>query len=414
MAAPVTASAREAAGARPGRRCAGVPGRAAAFTLAMAWGALGAGGALGGCGQLGQEQEAPVTAPTRVDGQGRLTLDPDEAEAVGLETAEARQGPLWVGRLAFGRVVAPTQEAGLLVAPKEGVVRGVVTAVGSSLEAGEVAVTLGLSAGALPRAELAAKRAQLHARLAATQAQLAAAKSLRERQDRLGAQGLTTDAERARAHAAVSAARAEARGLRRAMAALDEPDATSSVVAPVAGTVSALAVAPGQIVRRGQVLGRVVAPGARWVDVQVPADAPPDEGARYKIMTPTGARTARLLSSGATARGAIRTERLLVAAAEAEGLRPGQGVAVRVEHPVAGVVVPAGAVARQGTAAVVFVRVAPGVFVARTVEVLAQSQDRVAISGLVRPGERVVVAGAGQLLGELALSGQGQERATAP
>ena len=177
-----------------------------------------------------------------------------------------------------------------------------------------------------------------------------------------------------------------------------------TVVAPLGGTLVMLDVDLGALVSQGTVLARVVRPGIRWVDVELPVDDPEVEVARVQTAGRWVAATPR--TRGVVAEeGSHRLDRLEVAVVDARGLLPDQRVAVRVGEAVAGILVPSAAVLRRDGERLCFVDRGDDTFVARPIRVRADDGTDAVVEGAIEPGERIVVRGAASLLGELGFAG---------
>lgn len=177
------------------------------------------------------------------------------------------------------------------------------------------------------------------------------------------------------------------------------------VRAPLAGTIAAVSVVPGQSVTAGQVIARVVNFDRVRVEVALYGDAlaaaTRARGAVVRLPALPG-RTFPARSEGLapTATGGPSVPLVLSVANAGDLLRPGMVVEAELLLPGAGpaIVVPSASVLQTERGPAVFVKVAPEAFVLRPVTIGASAGDRVAIRSGIAAGERVVISATSPLL----------------
>lgn len=354
---------------------------------------------LAGCspGEAEREEQAMAAAlPDRVD-RGQIVLTEADQQHLGLVVVAAEEGLLPDTFARFGSVVGTADTEAWVVAPVDGRLDGSRVSLGATVAGDDVLLTVSPSmTGGDPVAA-----AGLGDQIVAARAELTAADASMERARKLAPAEVVSAAQLQGAEAGAASARARLSGLERARRAWSRGEGgRMSLRAPIGGVVAEIAAVNGGPVRAGDVLARIVGPGARWIDLAVPPDDP--VGQAFELDTPAGPVPASLVASGASvgADGA-RHDRLLVDAP----LLPGSAVTVRVAIGESrGTLLPESAVARAAAGDLVWVEVATGRYRPRRVIVAERFGGRVRVEG-VAPGERVVAAGAMALLGE-ALRGQ--------
>jgi membrane fusion protein, copper/silver efflux system len=174
-----------------------------------------------------------------------------------------------------------------------------------------------------------------------------------------------------------------------------------TIVAPIGGVVTELAVREGMTVAMGAPLYRINGLGSVWINAELPESA----AARVRAGTPVEVRTAS--QSGTTYKGRVgallpevnaqtRTVKARIEVANPGGqLVP--GIYASVEFVPAGApemtVVPSEAVIVTGKRAVVFVAEGDGRFRPVDVEVGAEANGMTEIRKGVEPGQKIVVSG---------------------
>lgn len=174
-----------------------------------------------------------------------------------------------------------------------------------------------------------------------------------------------------------------------------------TLLAPQGGTVTGIAVKPGQQVEPSTAVLTLAQTSTLWLDIQIPAAESGNWRPGTKLKVQGKAMTARLLSAGATVSAGSQTVLLrAVIEGRTDQVRPGEFVTV--ELPVAAVQdawdVPLSAVARDGNQAFLFVRTTDG-FEARPVKVIANAGQHVRVQGPLKAGEHIAVSGVVALKG---------------
>jgi cobalt-zinc-cadmium efflux system membrane fusion protein len=325
--------------------------------------------------------------------EGVLAMPLETQLLVGLRTARAeavRVAPVLEG---VGHVVPAPGGAATLRAPSDGVFQpvGGRPQPGTRLRAGEVFARVRELVGPLERAELASRRTG-----AAVEREVALEDAARAAR----ATGVVSGRERARRDAAAKTADASARAWR---------DASSGVPVrvPFGGTLAALLVQPGEVVRAGDALARVVGTAASWVRVHVP------ERDAAGILAGATAQVRRVAREDAPVLAAVVLDaghevdpangRVPVTVACDAPLPPGAAarVAIASGEPDEGLAVPVDAVVPRHGVPTVLVKTGPEGFALREVRVGASDGARVRVLDGVSDGERVVVAGAHALRARL-------------
>ncbi len=179
------------------------------------------------------------------------------------------------------------------------------------------------------------------------------------------------------------------------VAASGKPQDNITLVAMQAGTVTEIAIKPGQRVEASTALMHIAQTDSLWLDIELPVS----EGANWpsgtKVEVPGRNITARILSVSPIVSSGSQTMVLRAAIEGRTGqVRPGEFVTV--ELPVAaagsGWDVPLSAVAHDGKQAYLFVRTPEG-FEARPVTVAASAGQRMRVQGSLRTGEQIAVSG---------------------
>jgi RND family efflux transporter MFP subunit len=200
------------------------------------------------------------------------------------------------------------------------------------------------------------------------------------------------DAERRRLEAArdaASAQRAEARRLRR----------ETTIASPVSGTVAEVYAEPGEVVAAGTPVALIIGEGAAEVEVDVPEAVFAHLAAGDAVLVdfPLSQRRdvpATVGSVGRASAGRGRLFPVVVALPGDAGLVPGMAAEVRIAVPVEGeVAVPVAALVDSPEHGAAVFRVADGRAQLLPVRVSGLLDGLALLSGAVRPGEALVVAG---------------------
>jgi Cu(I)/Ag(I) efflux system membrane fusion protein len=202
-----------------------------------------------------------------------------------------------------------------------------------------------------------------------------------------------------------------------------QPEALSTVRAPIGGLISELMVRQGMTVAAGMTLARINGLGTVWVEAAVP------EALAAAVRSGQAAELRFAALPGEVHRGkvaavlpeATRDSRTLRVRIELPnpGLRLRAGMFAQVALQAAGaaaeVVVPAEAVIRTGRRALVYVLDAPGRYRPVEVELGAQSGEHVVIRRGIDAGQQVVASGQFLIDSEASLQGlTARGAATAP
>lgn len=202
-------------------------------------------------------------------------------------------------------------------------------------------------------------------------------------------------------------------GLPPAMVADLDADRTTAnllpVVSPLDGVVISRGIVPGELVESGKTLFVVADTSRMWVTASLaPADARRIAIGQELVFMPDGVPdetvSGRIAWVSTEVDEKTRTVQVRAEIPNSDGrvLAHTFGRArIAIARADAAIVVPREAVQWDGTANVVFVRVNPTVFVARTVSLGAHEDGVIEIRSGLRPGERVVTAGSYVLVSQL-------------
>lgn len=176
------------------------------------------------------------------------------------------------------------------------------------------------------------------------------------------------------------------------------------IVSPISGLIVSSTLVRGSSVQAGAELMRVGNPNAIWLVARVP------EAMAAKIGTPGGlditrfdapealivGQQLRLVSAGRFVDPATRTMEVIFASNGANGFKLGSRLSgrLRTGNAAQSLAVPAAAIIEEGGQTVVYVQVEGETFERRIVARGTASGTSVAITGDVKPGERVVTVGA--------------------
>ncbi len=368
--------------------------------------ALGAG--LGGGYGLARLNAPSPAEPAEAHGEeahaeGVVALTPEAAAKAGVSVVAVGRGGraelTLPGRIAF----APGAEA-VVDAPLPGQVMRVHAGVGERVSAGSPLVTLRSPEGAASRATTEAAEASAEAARAA----LRRDRSLFEQGYVARARLDITEAEARRAEAELRAARAR-------VGAYGTPGADGLVVvrSPVAGVVTRMTTAPGQVLHEEDQEVAAVADARR---LELAFEAPPQAAALLGL----GARVEARTGDGRTAAGTVvavapaNASGVVVIRARIDGAAPPAGTIVSARLMTASaatsglLTVPSDAVQTVEGRPSVFV-VERGAFHARPVTTGAVSGGRTEITSGLNGSERIAGTGAFLLKAELAKGEAGHE-----
>ena len=357
-----------------------------------------------GCGDSESAREAKAmqgAVPQRLRPDGSIQLTTQDRTALGLLVSSATEGDLPDSALRFGRVLSTAADQGQVVSPVTGrVVRAPAVQLGATVRAGSTLVEIMPVLDTPDRIAVGTQAAEREAQIEAAERELGKAEADAARARTLSPQ-IVSAAKLQEAETLVATTRARIEGLRNARTASAQAQTrVVPVTAPIGGTVSALHVAVGALVNRGDVLADIVTGGPLWIDLSVPPDDPASD--RYEVSTSTGPVAARLLARGRVIDAdGTRHDRLVLEPPTPTMLSPGSTVSVQVARTVSrGIVLPAAALVPGIDGDTVFVETSPGIFTARPVHVVARFGGQVRLSSGIKPGDLVVVQGAMGLQGE--------------
>jgi RND family efflux transporter MFP subunit len=356
------------------------------------------------CGESESTREARQIAaatPQRLRPDGSIQLTAADRTALGLVTVPAAEGDLPESALRFGRVLSPPVAEARVVSPITGrITRPPFVQVGAAVRSGVPMLEIMPVLDTPDRIAVGAQTAEREGQIEAAGREVAKAETDALRARALSPQ-IVSAAKLQEAETALATARARLDGLRGASAASEQAQMRAvTVTAPIAGLVSAINVAVGALVNRGDVLAQIVAAGPRWIDLLVPPDDPP--GNAYEVSVLSGFVPARLLARGVVVEtDGTRHDRLVVDAPRSTALSVGSTVSVYVSHGTArGIVVPESALVPGVDTDTVFVEASPGMFAPRPVRVVSRFAGKVRLEAGVKAGEPVVVQGTMSLQGE--------------
>lgn len=308
-------------------------------------------------------------------------------------------------------VVVPPGGERIVSAPLTALVEQVFVQPGQLVKAGTP--LLRIASADLGQAQMQLAQAAVRGRLA---------QQTLTREQSLFSEGIIPERRVQEAKAALTQAQAEVGQARAMLKLIGMPQAVMDKVAsggqaqdgltlsaPQAGTVTEIAVRPGQRVEASSLLLRLVQSGAVGLEIQVPAA----QASAYPVgttLTVVGPNTpAHVVSSSPIVSPGSQTSTLRAAVDDPRALatlRPGEAVTVQMglsksasgEAAADAWTIPLGAVAYDGQKAHVFVKTAQG-FEARPVHVLSSAGQLVRIQGALKAGDSVAVTGVVALKG---------------
>lgn len=349
------------------------------------------------CGSA-HDASPPEGASESAHDDGALVLSDAEQHAIGLTVDEVTEEALPAVHTRFGRVLAHSGDEAVLVAPVTARIIGITSApLGTAVAEDTVLVTAVPIVGAADSVALASAAAELSGQLRTAEEELTLRQATLTRARSLSTTAVVSPQAVDEAATSVETTQAQVDALRRATSIRARGGRTLTLLAPRAGVLVAIDAVLGSVVQPGDVLARVVASGARWVDIEVPTDEA--IGTSYEVERGGEWAPATLVARGGTALGLVRHDRLAVDATL--DLVPGAEVTVRVAgESTAGPVVSETALVPLSDGEAVYVEREPGTYEARGVRVAARFGGRARIADGLRAHERVVTHGA------MALSGQ--------
>lgn len=354
---------------------------------------------------------ALLAAPLLAIGAEEVKISPEQARALGIETAPVlQQASAEIGGLP-AQVVVPSENLQVVSAPLAGLLEQVLVAANQPVKRGQV----------LARLQSPALADLQHTFLqAATQAGLA--RATLDRDQALYGEGIIAESRllASRSHLVEASADLAERtqALRLAgmsAAAIERLRAGQSVgtlielVSPLDGVVLEQLALAGQRLEAAAPVLKVARLSHLWLEIQLPMArlAEVREGAAAAV--PSAQAAGRVIAIGSSVSSANQT--VLVRARidrGAEKLRPGQYVEASLASGREGArfSVPAEAVSRVGGAPLVFVRTAQG-FRAQRVELLGEGPGTVVVGGALKGDEQIAVKGVAAL--KAALTGIGRD-----
>src|SRR5262249_9352568 len=245
-----------------------------ALTVSRSLVCLGLSCILASCGDKeARESAPPANAAQRLRPDGSIQLTDQDRGALGLVVAAVTDAELPDTSLRFGRVVVPPGNEAQIVAPVTGrIVQAPRAHLGSAVKAGARVLDISPSLDTADRIAVSTQSAERAGQIEAAARELVRADAEAARVRELTPHALSV-AKREEAETAVATARARLDGLRTAQASSNRAQTqTVPVTTPISGVVSALSAEVGALANKGEVLARVLATGAVWVDVSVPPE----------------------------------------------------------------------------------------------------------------------------------------------
>jgi RND family efflux transporter MFP subunit len=305
--------------------------------------------------------------------------------------------------------LAPDAEA-IVAAPVAGIVRtsGRVPAAGMNVQAGQTLATISAQLGGgedVASLDLAIARARINAeagrREVARMSSLYRAEAVPQRRLQ-------------EAQTALRLAQAELSAATRRRSTLSGGSSGVALVAPISGRILSSSLLRGAPVQAGTELLRIGDQSRIWLVARVP------EGEAQRVVAPTGidlvrpggvasftnGRGVSLVQSGGFVDPKTRAMDV-VFAGSIGGLSPGQRLQGRLRTGFVreALAVPASAVVDEGGQTVVYVQVEGEAFERRPIQTGLRSGDFIAVTGDLKPGERVVTVGAAAVRGAAATPG---------
>lgn len=335
----------------------------------------------------------PPPAVRRPD--GTVQLNPASRQFIRVETARVESGAAALrvpGKLIFRD--GAISEVG---SPVAGRVTALIVNVGDHVAQGAPLL-------AIRSPDAASARAQLSTSLQ----QLAAARVVRDRAERMLAQGVGTEAEKLSAEVHVAELEAEVARARTTVSFVGGGAGGDVILrSPIAGTViSRNATLGGSVEPDGPAVMEIGDPTAILVEASVferdVGLVREGAGAHVELTGMEQPISGRVVAVGATVDNDLRTMQVRIALDHAPpGLRPGMFGRVAIDSAEAGVTLPSQAVViRDGSSCAIYIDNGDGTFTRRAVQVGQSIDGRVQVLRGVQAGERVVVDGALLLDGE--------------
>lgn len=319
---------------------------------------------------------AAITGLAACSGGGTNPPAPDPVALV--KTAQVAKGDVATTQAVYGNVLQNADTQVTLSAPVEAIVDRIAAPVGSPVSRGSLVISL--------RPSPATKADMARLASEAQSAQQAYERALRLRDD-----GLASDAD-------VEIARTAAAGAKASRAAIADEANGLSLRAPSPGFVQSIASNPGDLVSAGTVIATITRNGNLRARLGVAPDmiARLSRGGGVKLAIAGSARTVvvPIAAVDPSVDPQTRLSSVYINVPASLGLAAGQPLhgAITLEQAGGALVVPYAALLDDGGQPYVFV-IEKGAAHRVDVTTGAANSDKVAISGGVRAGQQVVVAG---------------------
>jgi cobalt-zinc-cadmium efflux system membrane fusion protein len=317
-----------------------------------------------------------------------VPLSASQVKNLGIETAAveaASERPL----VTLPALVGPARDSRVVVvAPFPGTVTEVTALEGET-------VARGARLGTVFSRDLLSVQSQL----AQLQAELTVATAAAERTRVLANEGVIAGARAQEAEARAAALRAQVEEQRHVMAAA-KPDGSRAgsyvLSAPAAGRIASISIEPGGAVEAMASTLVIDKSDKLWLEAQLPADLIGQ--VKPGAMVTVGDARGKVIAAGMTVDPRTRSVVLRAEFPASSGLVPGSAVTMTLLAPAPEntLSVPTAALVRVQTKDTIFVAT-PNGFQIVDVNVLGKNSETAAISGTLKPGQRVAVAGLSEL-----------------
>jgi membrane fusion protein, heavy metal efflux system len=317
-----------------------------------------------------------------------VQLSAGQLKNLGIETAAvqaASERPV----VALPALVGPARDSRVVVvAPFPGTVTGLMVLEGESVARGARLATV-----------FSRDLLSVQSQLAQLQAELAVATAAADRTRLLASEGIVAGARAQEAEARASALRAQLEEQRQilAVAPADAARAGSYVLtAPAAGRIASIDIEPGARVDAMESTIVIDKSDRLWLEAQLPADLVGQ--IKPGTVAAVAAARGKVIAAGMTVDPRTRSVILRAEFPASSGLVPGSAVTMTLLVPAPGdtLSVPTAALARVRTEDTLFVETQSG-FQSVKVNVLGRNSETAAVTGTLKPGQRVAVAGLSEL-----------------
>ena len=321
---------------------------------------------------------------------GTIKVTSEQIEKLGIQTAAAKVAKEQTITSVLGRVTPALNARLLVTAPYAGTAVRIDALEGKQVDAGDTLATI-------------ASRSYLEARSQLTQnaAEYEAAKAAATRTRKLVTEGIAAESRAEEAEAKAAQLRAAVVSARDALARVSaEPKKPGQyrIVAPNAGTIASIEIAPGQLVAEMAPVAALDSSDRLWIEVRLPAAFVGQVASGNVVEIEENGVRGQVIAVGNSIDPHLRSAMLRASIPADSGLVVGQTIRISIMKPAeAGSLnVPRDAVVSMGEGSVVFV-VRPDGFAATPVKVLAQGADDTTVTGEIEPGSKVAVAGLSEL-----------------